>query len=265
MSSLIDNEKICMSWASIKNKNIRCKRNKLKSCDFCYYHKKSAVYMPQIINSNSDVAILDKTNMETLLGMYDSWAEIPDIYRIKLGNRWWDIRILVNIFSNQLCTTEMQRPKPTYLHDPFDRRNFTPNELIMFADKCKKLKLTMYIALKEFLMTNISHIYTQEYGTSFDMMNEIIKILNINLRYRILNYKNSQDSYTGCWVYKNEPLSTFEKVYKCYDDMPMQIIVYTYYDDILVDNPVKLKYKLLLDKMQEESTDIISNYTDILK
>jgi len=270
MTSNPSKHNLCMSWLNAKNKSIQCNRQKLINSDFCRYHKKTAIYFPNkanidIVNKpivhDISVETLDNSFSETLFGMYDSWGEIPKQYWIKLNNRWWDIRILANIFSEQLCTSEMQKPKPSYPHDPFNRKNFTPDDLTVFKDMCSSLDMTVYIGLKHFLLSDYFDMYLQEYGSSHTVSSMIIDRLEMYLRYKLINNKNSQDSYIGLWVPKEEPLSNFESLYIKYDNIPMQIISYNYYyGQLLVDNPARKNMKTFIDALPQENSVIESKY-----
>jgi hypothetical protein len=285
----IDKKSItCMSWMNVNNKNKRCTREKFKETDFCKYHKRSSIYMESlkpvkeqalvkqkliiqpaknIVNANKlvkssdgeiDYMELDKISSETLLGIYTSWQEIPKIYWLQLNNRWWDIRILADLISNQLCTSEMETPKPTYPHDPFDRRNFTYTEILKIKQKCIDLKMRIYIGMRV-LLNNISRvILSDEYGTSQETMMSIIKVLQTSLRYKLMNSKNSQECYTGIWVQQYEPKSYFEKMHIQYDSLPIQNIAFDmYYNEmVIIDNPARILAQKMLDNLKPEDVDI---------
>lgn len=253
----------CMSWLNSNNKDIRCTRKVCKESDFCQYHKRYSKYMPNIIkNKNINYQELDDKFPETLLGIYESWKDISEIYWIELNKKWWDIRILLNMFANQLISSEMENPKPMYPHDPFTRRNFTPIELEKIKNKCKELKLNIYIGLAKFLESNINDIFIQEYGTSSKMSNFINDNLSKYLRYKIVNFKNSQNCYIGFWVNKCVPLSSFEKMYKLYNSLPFQIYVMHIHGPIITDNINKINIKNIIESLEEENIDL--NSGDVL-
>ncbi len=246
---------LCMSWLNIKNKDRQCTRPKDGTTDFCRYHKRSSIYMQkkQLI----DYAKLDETCPETLLSMHDSWKDIPQMYWLKMGRRWWDVRILAKIIANQLCTSEMSLPKPTYPHDPFDRINFSPDDLVLFKQKCIECNISLYTGLCELLNSDIKLLFCQESGTNYQMSSGIINILSVNLRFKLLNNTNSQNLYIGLWVPKKELKSKFEIAYKHYDNIPMQIIVNDlYYGPILMNNPHKESFKKSLSCLPLENPDI---------
>lgn len=267
--------KICKSWLNNYNKNIRCNRQCCVNSDFCRYHKRYSIYMPNLINNinnknnknNVDIKNinnsnnityldLDKKYIENLLGLYESWKDIPTKYWIILNNKYWDIRILLDIFSNNIITSEMENPKPTWPHDPFTRRNYTPKELKFFKKQCKELNLKVYIGLAKFLNAKLKNIYKQEYGTSNEMAEIIIKLLSKNLRYKLINSKNSQDCFIGYWVSKNTKSSTFEEFYKLYISMPFQIYIYDMGDLYISDNIHKKNVKNIIDNIKEEYIDL---------
>lgn len=247
--------KTCMSWLNIKNKNSRCTRKTCENSDFCHYHKRSAIYMPQLNNIPS-AETLDQSCPETLLGIYDSWTEVPTQYWIKINDKWWDVRILTDLFSNQLCSSEMENPKPTYPNDPFNRRNFTPDELLLIKNKCIELKLKIYIGLYYFLSHEFSGVYKQEYGTTHSMCISIVNILSHNLRYKIINNKNSQECFTGVWIQKNAPMSKFEQVYNLYNSLPFQVVMVGAGGVMLTDNINKINVKFILDNFDKDNVDL---------
>jgi len=260
----IDNN-ICMSWLNQQNKNTRCHRYTCKNSDFCQYHKRYSNYMPNILNNSiiDDVSyeFLDENFDENLLGIYDSWKEVPEKYWIKLNDKWWDSRILIDIFSSQLITSEMENPKPTYPHDPFTRRNFTPIELYSLKTHCKKNKQKIYMVLAKFLYIDLDSIYKQEYGTSYEMSNILIDYISREFRYKLMCNKNSQDCYNGYWVPKDWDLSSFEKIYNYYNSLPYQVYVYDNDDDdyYITDNAHKNNVKNILESFTVENFNLNSD------
>ena len=257
--------KLCSSWLNQKNKSIRCTRLCCDNSDFCKYHKKYAIYMPgldklsKMSKEDDDYKILDEKYSENLLGLYDSWKDVPKKFRVILNNKYWDVRMLIDIFSNQLISCEMENPRPSYLHDPFTRRNFTPDELCIFASKCRDLSLKIYVGLAIFLKSNLKKIYKQEYATSQEMSYAIVQILSKKLRYKIINNKNSQDCYTGYWVKKSENFSDFEKLYKYYDSLPYQVYEYINHGYYIIENTEKTEIKHILDSIKQENIDLKSD------
>src|SRR6185503_14074716 len=88
---------ICMSYLNNNNKDIRCNKKAIYG-DFCGYHKKSKKYMKKLIDdigpkeidkvrntqnklvddvahleNSTNSKKLDEENIETLLGLYDTW------------------------------------------------------------------------------------------------------------------------------------------------------------------------------------------------
>jgi hypothetical protein len=247
---------ICKSHLNNKNRNIHCTRITVIGQDFCKYHIKTKKYMHDNLDNNIKPSIeeLDRSNSETLLYIYDSWNEVPECYWIKINKRWWDCRILSGIFAQQLCNNDMEGPKPSYPHDPFDRFNIIPSELILLNELLNKNHIKLYCALNIFLDSNIQDYYHQKYETSYKMSNEIIILLKSKLRYKIINNKNSQHCYTGIWVDKNEPLSKFENLYLKFNNLPIQSIMYNLYGDPLyVNNPQRSFIQSMMDILPEEN------------
>jgi hypothetical protein len=252
-----------MSYKSKVENSIRCSRNKLENSDFCFYHNKSKIYFVNNNKINNQDKIyyekLDELNIETLLGIYDSWKEIPQRYIIKL-DKYWDIRILVDILGNQLCASDMENPKPNLLHDPFTKRNYTKDELLTIKIKCIKESIEVYIGLKE-ILNNLNKYNIIEYGFDNELSKNIIKILEKKLRFRIINNKNSQNNYNGLWVPKIESKSIFEYLYNIYQNIPYQEFDLRF--NILRNNEKKIIFKEKLDALPLENISI-NEYTSYL-
>lgn len=255
------NDNICMSWKNIKNKEERCQREKHKNSDFCRYHIRSSKYMPNLKNNKIviDDDYLDNNHLENLLGLHDSWQSVPQENRIELNNKWWDINMLVDLFSNQLTSSELENPKPMYPHDPFTRKNFKPCELEIFKKKCKQLDIDIYIGLIEFLNLNLKKIYKEEYGTSNKISLLIVNELSKNLRYRLVNDFNSQNCHNGVWVKKESEYSFFENLYKLYKSLPQKIIFLDGTRYLMMDNPEKIEIGINLKFLPNEVVDLHSN------
>ena len=208
---------LCRSHLNVYNPDKRCNRQVVEGQDFCRYHIRTKKYL---IPTHK---YLEDNCSETLFDMYE-WKDVPENYWIQLNNRWWDIRILVNIMAEQLSFCDMEAPAPKYPHDPFDKRNFNEQELERIGLKCKennivKEPLTYYIDERKY-----DNVIMCEHGTTRDQSYELTAILRQKFRFKLVNSKNSQECYQGVWVPKKTPLSKFEKMYAQLDDMPM----YTY-------------------------------------
>lgn len=242
--------KLCCSWLNVFNKEKRCNRIANNGTDFCRYHIRHKIYM----SDNLKPLPIANMPIENLLGIYDSWDEVPIKYRILMDNSMWDLRIMANIFANQINSCEMEAPKPLYPHNPFNRKNFSIQDLILFRSKCKETNLNIYVGLDIFL-ENINNIHCdQEYMTSKNTCHEIIATLSNTLRFQIKNNKNSQDCYTGIWISKKIKKSDFEKAYIKYNSEPFQL-----YDEdtgIIVTNPEKIFMKLILNTYPQEQYDM---------
>lgn len=242
--------KICCSWQNIYNKDKRCNRYANEGTDFCRYHIRHKIYMSEDLKPKP----LPNMPIENLLGIYDSWSDVPEKYRISMDNNIWDLRIMANIFANQINSCEMETPKPMYPHNPFNRKNFSVEDLTLFKSKCRETKLRIYIGLYIFL-ENIHDVdCNQEYMTSKNTSYEIIKVLSKKLRFQIKNNKNSQDCYTGVWVKKGTKKSDFERAYTKYNDEPFQLL--DQYTGAITANPEKIFMKIILDTYQHEEYNL---------
>lgn len=271
----------CMSYLNARHKDKQCIRESMAKEDFCRYHNKNKIYLMDlqkpkekaIIIKNSKNVIpspediheakiheLDENHSETLMGIHDSWRDIPIQYWIYVGKRNWDLRILCDIIANQLCSSELENPKPTYPHDPFNRYNYTTAELVHIRNKIVETKLRVYIGLQvflDFIHKNTSLKINQEFGTNNSIATKIILILQTKLRYMLCNSLNSQDCYTGYWVKKEEPKTCFEDLYKLVLGEPMQIIqMGVLHHPHLVDNPRRKQLENILKKYPQENTQL---------
>lgn len=230
------NDNICKSWKNVDNKNIRCHRPVCKNSDFCKYHKRWVTYMPEFVICDIhkvSTRYLDDNYIHNLFGIYDSWQEIPNIYWININNKWWDKRILLNLFANQINACDMNNPLPTYPFDPFTKRLFLPNELSQLKNSCLDMKIN--IALLAFINSNVSYVY--RYAHDQRKMSSIIcNILSRTLRFRLMPNKNSQHCFNGMWVPKKYPKNEFEILYDKYINEPIQIIDFSMNFPLIVNN-----------------------------
>jgi hypothetical protein len=166
--------------------------------------------------------ILDNNYLYNLFGIEDSWKNVPYIYWINVNNMWWDIRTLTQTIATQLNQSELEHPYPIYPENPFNRNKFTVDDLIKIQNHIQDIqkyapsyKFHINIALEEFLNFSpkvIKKIYSikKQYNVAMNIINNFSN----KLRFKMINYKNSQGKYCGYWVTKNTQLSKFEK---CYD------------------------------------------------
>ena len=276
--------KICQGFN--KNKNIKCDKKVINNSNFCGYHKNKIVQENNILvkfsyekflkkynkvksicrkkrNLNKYYFLLDKFYYENLLSINESFKEIELNNLIILDNKTWDINLLVDLWGNALCSTEMQNPLPVFPANPFTRKNIAYNDFINILRIIKINKIKIYGPLK-YLLENSKKVFNNiiynidSYNTSKSLSQLIIKILETKYRFRLLNIKNSQDCYIGLWVPSFESKSDFEIFFDYYDKIPIQI--QNYLGDIY-DNPEKIQIKNLLDNYPKESTSIY-NYLE---
>jgi hypothetical protein len=276
-----------MSHLNNKNINTRCTRQVIENADFCKYHIRTKKYFHTLLDDfrntdkqeiktifspinykleaklNNAINKLDENYTSGLLGIYDSWKEVPSIYWIYMDNTWWDIRLLVSHFSTQLCNSDMENPSPSFPSNPYNRKNFSLNDLKIFKDKIKNLNIKIYIGLAIFLthvFDDFKTIKINECETSHKLSLEIINLLSKSLRFKLINYKNSQDCYCGIWVYNMYPFSNFELLYKNYNDLPIQQLQTTFYGNFLVNNPVRYRFELILNTLPKEEYDLTKDF-----
>jgi hypothetical protein len=271
---------------AVKKSGLRCKNKPIHNKDFCKCHSNEHVYDTKImkqyrkeqnqseIDKLSDkyldlvmekfcvklvnnIRELDKNYSHCLFGIYNSWKEIPFIYWIFIDNMWWDIQMLNKTFSSQLNQTELEKPYPTYLENPFTRNKISISDIKKIRDFNDALKthtnIKINIALDTF--THMSNKILNDIKNTkqqYELSGKIIKQFSKVLRFRMINYRDSQNRYCGYWVNKKEQLSKFEK---CYDE----IVTATLFVDnffVLIDSPAYRKIVMALSNLRQEEYDI---------
>ena len=293
------NNDICMSYTSNKK---RCIKKAIVDLDFCGYHKKSKKYHPQLLDQIRDTYIkqnkinyksinkeliklrkdtkiesvtkklkdkidiqvsqLDNTSIHKLFTMKDSWSEVPFEDRIKLSDGWWDIKFILNHFTQQLNNTDMENSNPIYPSSPLTRKVYTYEDMLKIKTRIENLKYSINIALRTLLVspiTNIKMWYEECVKNNTNYTPLLLNYLTNILRFRIINYKDSQDCFTGYWVNKEEPCSEFETLYRNYQYEHFQIFDPVY--NLFVINPTReeLYFKMIIS--DKESWSVIDDDT----
>jgi len=274
--------------AKLKNSLSQCKNKNYKNTDFCLIHNKTksiyeADYISKQKNNLTDEMndkIIDKylniivenfnkkyeefsneldvNSNYTLMGINDTWIEIPIMHRFYLDKLWWDIRTLMKTFTIQLNQSELSNPYPIYPENPFNRNRISVSELLQFKKQIELIKnidnsVKIHISLEIFLnlpekMLNKIRNETNQYKLS----TEIITQLNNYLRYKMINNKDSQGRFSGCWVLKGTPITPFEKCYK--ECLAANIVVGNNY--LLLNTPTYQKNLNKLNNFKVEEVEI---------
>ena len=187
--------------------------------------------------------------LENLLGTVDGWHNVPIMYWINIDNRMWDIRILIKLITSQLNQSESENPYPKYPENPFNRIKFSVIDLKKIKQRLSILKRcgcdeTNNYLIDRFLSINckkLQSLYTMT--DRYNVSQFIIKSLLSYMRYKIINNKNSQGGYNGCWVKKDEPISEFEM----YHDIIKKSVIEYNGQKIFIDDT---RYRLALSKLQ---------------
>lgn len=249
----------CMSLTSQK---VRCNKRPMKGNDFCQSHNKQHKYCNESINEikhNIETTNVSKTlntiettyinsvldkfdkNIEKmekyldekfphcLLGINQSWKEIPFVYWINIDDMWWDIRSLVKIFSQQLNQSELEKPFPIFIENPFTRTKIKLNDIRNLERHVSRLlksncDINIHIAVKKFIDMSdrqLNNILNSD--SQYTESSKIINIFNKDMRFRMINYKDSQGRYCGYWVDDTTPLSAFEE---CYNEIITSSIIF---------------------------------------
>lgn len=261
-----------------KNKNKTCNRKCENS--YCGLHKSSKTKIKinmKIIKDNKNkliklknklnnlykkkyVKLIDKYNNENLLNIYENFNEVQLEHLIYLDNKIWDINLLIDLWANFLCSTEMQNSSPIFPSNPFTRKNINSEDVKNIINSLKFNKIKIYSPLK-YLLLNFNRVIDNndvKYNTDNKLKRKIANLLEEHFRFRLLNIKNSQDNYIGIWVDKYFPLSDFEVFFDYYDKLPIQ--AENIYGEI-VDNYEKIQTKNLLDNYPSDKYNI-NDYLD---
>lgn len=236
-------EHLCMS--EVKGKNIRCKNKIVSDCDFCKVHSKNHVYCDKILEGKkilnitelqkeyvklvinkfdeklkNKISEMDTKYLHGLIGINNSWGDVQYIYWFKINDIWWDIRTLCKIIAAQLNQTELENPYPIFPENPFTRKKFTISELRALDTQIRTLKrikivIDINIALERFLSFTDNQLNTILKQTDqYTAANIIISLLEKKLRFKMINYRDSQGRYCGYWVPVLEPKTNFENCFR---------------------------------------------------
>lgn len=265
---------ICISCKN-KHSNIRCGYKSKSNTLLCGYHKrgttklyidllsynltsdnlkqlyilKKKIYGKRIyslLTKNNDHTFLDKKYSTYLITGDSSWQDIPKKYRIYLNkNELWDIRFLVNYFATQLNCSNSSMPSPQLPKNPFTRKIYSYKNLLKFKNKLDTLHdIVIPIQLKIFLQSKITEFIINE-SPSY----KLTEYFKTQLRYKILNEKDSQDNYIGKWIDKNVNMSTFENLYHEWNNIPPYIASI---GNIMIPNPEKDFFNEILNTCENE-------------
>lgn len=237
---------ICSAQIIDKNMNKRQCKNKCKNDRYCHIHLKNkiekvATVQPQPIQlppTQPIIQFLDDNFKHNLMDMYNSWSEIDSNEIVLMDNEYWPVTIIINHFTFQLNNSNMENPYPTFPNCPFNRVNFTVSALLNLKSKLSLLKKPINIALKLFLIQSEETL--QNLYSDVDN-NSLTDLLKNNLRYMLINTKNSQDLYTGFWVSLSMKYTTFERLYIFLNSMPYQIILNGYIMENINRNIIQTK------------------------
>ena len=213
---------------------------------------------PQILLKKKSSSIdqlnqyLDENFMHHLMLIKESWSEVK--YKIRLDNSgkecWWDLELLLLHFAEQLNISCMSNPSPQWPSNPFNRQPFTKSQLLKLSNQIKELKIPVNYAIKElfnYLQTKLRYVTIEKFTSFF------IEYISQKYRYKLINYRDSQDNYIGYWVKKNEPITLFERRYNEFKLIAPSV----YNEDIdrLVETPEYKFFKDILNSMPKETVD----------
>lgn len=271
---------------SLTSSDERCKKKPTKGNDFCQSHIKKHHYCDESIQNirkeikddkyeneyidlifdNFDkcrknaIKYLDENYQHCLLGLSDSWNDVPFMYWYKCDNMWWDIRSLIKIFAQQLNQSELEKPFPIFIENPFTRKRISLDDIHKLRDYFSGLPKTsgdncnMRInkALNKFInFTNAQLNVISLHTTQYTQSNEINRLFCKSLRYKMINYKDSQGRYCGYWVNINTPPTEFEM---CYNEITTATLLFN--DAFVIDTPIYRHIVKLLNSIPKEEYEL---------
>lgn len=262
---------ICISYKN-KNSNIRCTRNMKNGSLCCGYHKACKNLFLDILKynfSNNDLErlqtikqniklyklhkfirdnyynYLDNKYSEYLINGELSWCEIESKYRFFINHELWDIRFLINHFSTQLNNSMSSEPSPKLPNNPFNRILYNYEILKKLKNRIHILNIEIPIQLDELFKLNKNDYYNliKKEDYKYELINRFMK----NLRYQIINEKDSQNNYIGIWIKKNTCFSNFEHLYNEWKDISPYIASI---NNIMIPNPEKIFFEEILNSIE---------------
>lgn len=184
---------------------------------------------------------LDEDYSHGLMGMSSSWSEVPMMYRIYISKTWWDIRTLLNTIAFQLNQSEYEKPYPMFPENPYTRTKISISDIVSIKKRIKKLckygiHVDVNVAVKIFVNQRKKNLrYLRKIEDPYIVAITIIDEFADTLRYKIINYTNSQGCYCGYWVKKDEKKTQFEQNFSIFKSM------YFTMDNIIMPNRDTLK------------------------
>ncbi len=171
--------------------------------------------------------LLDQNYDHYLMDMYSSWDEVPLPYQIKLDNKWYHLELVIYHITSQLNHSDMENPYPIYPTDPFTRNSLSCDNILKLKERIKLLRIDINIALNTLLdinPTTLQRCYIESLENDDRFSQLLYSELTRSLRYRLINFRNSQNNFTGYWVPIKEDKSKFENLYDAWKNTPYQII-----------------------------------------
>lgn len=246
----------CLGVTKLNN---QCNKSSINKSDFCHLHNK---YSPEFLKNKRLItknkfklpqkSLIDLSisyslgdyvttrfenqtstlnqNCEQLMYIYDDWNQIPLYRRVLLDNNWWDVSSLISHFSHCLNSSNMNNPSPMYPSNPFNRIKFTKDGLI-------KLRQHLYLTMIEIPIS--VYIFLDMCLDRPEVNNTILDTFSNWLRFKIINYKDSQNCYQGVWVYKYTELSDFEILFQEWNNMPYQQMVVNHHGEYIVTENIQ--------------------------
>jgi len=181
---------------------------------------------------------LDRVYGDYLINGEDTWRDYPRAEICLFDGSCYNIHFLLNHITHSLNSCYMEKPCPKFPRSPYNRVEFTYNELMKVKNLCYIYRIKLHPPAHLFFMALNENTY--DYLKNGD---NLLDFMMTNLRYMMINMTDSQNNFMGYWVKKNKKKTEFERVYNKFIIIPPYITS----DGLLIRNNLweKTRKKLL--------------------
>jgi hypothetical protein len=153
---------------------------------------------------------VNKEELYLYTNNYDNekWCDFKDDEIIKTqGNYCFTIDYLLEYINGKLNSSTMNNPLPAYPVNPFTNEPLTRQHLKKLKQQVILTKTKVPLPVKTFLEDDSLWVDVMNQHNS----NVVIDAFERHgLRFKRINFKDSQGNYTGHWVNRNTPWTRFE-------------------------------------------------------
>ena len=202
------------------------KINKLKKL-FCGIVISNFIYKYIIKKHIIFYDYLDTHYNHFLLEGQNSWKDIPIKNIIKLDNNTYhDIVFLINYITSLLNNSNMGQPCPVYPRCPFTRIEYTNENIQLIKNTIANNNIKIDVSLQIFLNSPYKKWYNFiKKKRKTNSTENIKKYFNKFLRFKLINNLDSQNTFVGYWVKKDQHNSIFEELYIEWLKIPPYLLI----------------------------------------